>query len=94
MSLSHSQPHKVEALVVDTSPFIRHTELSNVALDLYTIPEVVGEIKDKNAREYFESVKLRSNITFKNPSDEAMREGICICRIKNYSIWPITSLSI
>ena len=66
-----SATSRLRDLVVDAGAIIKGVPLANLADNLWTVEEVVQEIKDRRARELLESlpVELRT----REPSTEAMR---------------------
>ncbi|KAI9593618.1 Nin one binding Zn-ribbon like-domain-containing protein [Syncephalis fuscata] len=55
-------------LVVDTGPLVSGHNLHRVANKLFTIPEVIAEVKDKKSRAVLDNVQL----TIRQPTEEAM----------------------
>ncbi|CAI2169687.1 2627_t:CDS:2 [Funneliformis geosporum] len=64
---------KVECLVVDSGPLIKGTNVRSFAEKLYTVPEVISEIRDKHSRDFLNQISF--DIQVKVPSDEALKEG-------------------
>jgi rRNA maturation endonuclease Nob1 len=64
---------QVLTLVIDSAPLLKGTPLRHLAQRFCTIPEVVGEIRDKNAREHIK--KLPFELELITPSDEAIKAG-------------------
>ncbi|KAG4085575.1 hypothetical protein H8356DRAFT_1739523 [Neocallimastix lanati (nom. inval.)] len=64
----------VVSLVLDSAPLIKRVNLFNMAQKFYTIPEVIAEIRDKQAREQLENSLV--DIQVKVPSEEALNAVI------------------
>ncbi|KAJ3394134.1 Nin1 binding protein [Lobulomyces angularis] len=63
--------NKIQNLVVDTAPFINNVLFANLnAGKIFTIPEVLNEVRDKVARENID----RNQFTVKAPSPEAFTQ--------------------
>nr|CAG8588308.1 1399_t:CDS:2 [Entrophospora candida] len=63
---------KIKHLIVDSGPFIKLTDVRSLAENVYTIPEVVSELRDQHARDFFKQISF--DIKLKRPSDSALRE--------------------
>ncbi|KAJ1548557.1 Nin1 binding protein [Cladochytrium tenue] len=63
----------VQALVVDSAPILQGINLGNLGSELFTIPEVVAEIKDESGRANLNIAKSVYGLRLKAPSDEAVR---------------------
>jgi len=50
-----SRTRKIKHLVVDTAAFIKNIPLQNFSDDIYTIPDVIMEVRDSNAREFLDT---------------------------------------
>lgn len=68
-------PEKDEiiALVIDSAPLLKGTPLRHLAQRFCTIPEVVGEIRDKQSREYIKNLPFELELI--TPSEDAMKAG-------------------
>ncbi|ORX43231.1 hypothetical protein BCR36DRAFT_336195 [Piromyces finnis] len=64
----------VVSLVLDSAPLIKRINLFSMAQKFYTIPEVIAEIRDKQAREQLENSLV--DIQVKVPSEEALNAVI------------------
>jgi RNA-binding protein NOB1 len=64
----------VVSLVLDSAPLIKRVNLFPMAQKFYTIPEVIAEIRDKQAREQLENSLV--DIQVKVPSEEALNAVI------------------
>jgi len=71
----------VVSLVLDSAPLIKRVNLFNMAQKFYTIPEVIAEIRDKQAREQLENSLV--DIQVKVPSEEALNAGFYLTNNKN-----------
>lgn len=74
--LTHDETNdKAKNLVLDTSPFLRGgaTKLRSLADKFYTIPEVLNEIRDKQARN--DLALLPFDIEVINPNESSVRAG-------------------
>lgn len=66
-------------LVVDASPFINRSLVKDAAKTFYTIPEVVAEIRDRSALEYFDSLPFK--VIIKSPSSKSLAEIIRFAKL-------------
>jgi len=73
MTLNNKGRDTVVSLVLDSAPLIKRVNLFPMAQKFYTIPEVIAEIRDKEAREQLENSLV--DIQVKIPSDEAVNAG-------------------
>ncbi|XP_013781882.1 RNA-binding protein NOB1-like [Limulus polyphemus] len=62
---------KVAHLVVDSGPFIKNASLHELGEKLYTLPEVLGEIKDKHTKERLHSLPVE--LCFREPPSELIK---------------------
>jgi len=59
--------------VIDTNAIIAGMSMGSVADQLFTIPEVLQEVKDKKTKEYLES--FPHNIRTLQPTEDSVRAG-------------------
>ncbi|CAO3665886.1 unnamed protein product [Umbelopsis vinacea] len=73
-------PEKDEiiALVIDSAPLLKGTPLRHLAQRFCTIPEVVGEIRDKQSREYIKNLPFELELI--TPSEDAMKAVVDFSR--------------
>ncbi len=71
VAVADQQPSTVA--VVDANAIIAGLRLERLAEQVMTIAEVLKEIRDKQSREYLESLPVR--IQCLEPSDESLRAG-------------------
>ena len=62
---------KAEYLVIDSGGFLKNAPFFEIASNLVTLPEVIGEIKDKNTKQWIENMPF--DIMYKQPTSEAVR---------------------
>jgi RNA-binding protein NOB1 len=62
---------KAEYLVVDSGGFFKNAPLRDLATNLVTLQEVLGEIKDKETRQWLEVMPF--DMTYKHPSAESVK---------------------
>jgi len=74
MTLNNKGRDTVVSLVLDSAPLIKRVNLFPMAQKFYTIPEVIAEIRDKEAREQLENSLV--DIQVKIPSEEAVNAVI------------------
>ncbi|RKP09402.1 Nin one binding Zn-ribbon like-domain-containing protein [Thamnocephalis sphaerospora] len=60
---------RAEYLVVDTGPLLKGASLTSLATKLFTVPEVVAEVRDQKSRAILDTLEL----TVRTPSEEAMQ---------------------
>jgi len=58
---------KAQKIVVDTAAFVKYVPLWDLAEELYSIPEVVSEIRDKPTRQRIESYPVHINMRQPQP---------------------------
>ncbi|XP_054164456.1 RNA-binding protein NOB1-like [Oppia nitens] len=63
--------NKTQHLVCDSGPFIVGTQIQDFGLNIYTLPEVVSEIKDENTRQRLQLIPYE--IKYREPSDEDIK---------------------
>jgi len=63
---------RAEYLVVDSGGFVKNAPLRELATNLVTLDEVVGELRDKETRQRMEVMPF--DLTFKQPSAEAVKK--------------------
>ncbi|RIA82016.1 Nin one binding Zn-ribbon like-domain-containing protein [Glomus cerebriforme] len=65
---------KIKSLVVDSGPLIKGINVRSFAEKIYTIPEVINEIRDKHSRDFLNQISF--DLQIKVPSDEALKEVV------------------
>ena|SRR5688572_21549683 len=68
-----NERQNIECLVLDSGPLIKGINARSFAEKLYTIPEVLSEIRDKHSRDFLNQISF--DLQIKIPSDEALKEG-------------------
>ena len=63
----------IDVLVADSAAFLKNVPLQNMAKNVYTISEVVGEIKSAAVRQSL--AVLPYEITFRVPSSDSLHVG-------------------
>ena len=63
----------IEVLVADSAAFLKNVPLQTMAKNIYTISEVVGEIKSVAVRQRL--AVLPYEITFRVPSSDSLHVG-------------------
>ena len=64
---------RADVLVVDSSGFMRCTSLESVANEIFTIRDVVGEVKDPQTRQRLSVLPFE--LKFRDPRPEEIRTG-------------------
>ena len=66
-------------LVLDAGPLLSLSPLRGLAETFVTVPQVLAELKDKNAKEHLERLGLNYGIKIevKNPSPASIASGTC-----------------
>ena len=64
-------------LVLDAGPLLMLSPLRGLAETFLTVPQVLGELKDKRAREHFEKLGLIAgvNVRVQSPDSESLAHG-------------------
>nr|CAB3264386.1 RNA-binding protein NOB1-like [Phallusia mammillata] len=63
---------KVEYLIADSGAFIRNADLYQLGSSIYTIPEVISEIKDKATKQRLAALPYQIN--YKQPGTESIQK--------------------
>lgn len=65
-------------LVLDAGPLLMLSPLRGLAETFVTVPQVLGELKDKRAREHFEKLGLIAgvNVRVQSPDSESLAHGV------------------
>jgi RNA-binding protein NOB1 len=71
---SDPPPKQITKLVVDTAAFIKKIRLEKLADEFYTVPEVLSEVRDSEARQFFETLLIQFKT--REPSTDAIRHVI------------------
>lgn len=71
LSSSRSSNPKIRHLVVDSGGFIKNTALQEIGENIYTLPEVISEIKDKATKQRLQV--LPYEINYRVPSPEIIK---------------------
>lgn len=71
-----------KTLVLDAGPLLSLSPLRGISETYYTVPQVLAELKDKNAKEHLERLGLNFGIKIevKNPDPASMVSGTYIYR--------------
>jgi RNA-binding protein NOB1 len=76
VEMSSSQRSPIKHLVLDAGPLLSLTPLKGIATNYYTVPQVVLELRDKNAREHFEKLALAGvDVQLLSPDVAAVARG-------------------
>ncbi|CAG8494838.1 8606_t:CDS:1, partial [Scutellospora calospora] len=67
-----SRQQKYKFLVVDSGPLIKGVNVRHLAEKIYTIPEVIAEIRDKHSRDFLTQISF--DIETILPNEEALKE--------------------
>lgn len=62
MSTSNITKPSCKSLVLDAGPLLSLSPLRGLAENYYTVPQVLNELKDKNAREHFEKLGFSAGV--------------------------------
>ncbi|RGB36542.1 Nin one binding Zn-ribbon like-domain-containing protein [Rhizophagus diaphanus] len=73
-SIVNDVGQKIESLVIDSGPLIKGINVRAFAEKIYTIPEVISEIRDKHSRDFLNQISF--NLQIKVPSNEALKEVV------------------
>ncbi|CAG2178525.1 unnamed protein product, partial [Oppiella nova] len=69
---------KVSHLVVDSGAFIAGTQIQDLGENMYTLPEVVHEIKDQNTRNRLQFIAYE--LKYREPSEEDIKAVISFAK--------------
>ena len=75
---------KAEYLVVDSVGFLKNAPLRELATNLVTLTEVVGELRDKETRQRLEVMPF--DLTYRQPSAEAVKR-LCQLECCGYQVF-------
>ncbi|RKP25216.1 Nin one binding Zn-ribbon like-domain-containing protein [Syncephalis pseudoplumigaleata] len=91
MSTPSAVPRSAEYLVVDTGPLLAGQQWHRLATKLYTIPEVIAEVRDKKSRAVLDSVDL----TVRVPTEEAMHAIIRFAKLTgDFAVLSMTDIKV
>ncbi|CAG2120824.1 unnamed protein product, partial [Medioppia subpectinata] len=77
--MDNNTRHKKSAhLVCDSGPFIVGTQIEDLAENVYTLPEVVNEIKDENTRQRLQFISYE--LKYREPSEEDVKAVISFAK--------------
>ena len=72
--MEHSFSCKLPCIVADSAAFIRNVDLQNLSERIFTIGEVINEIRDTATKQRL--AVLPYEIEFREPSAECLKNGI------------------
>ena len=75
-----SSDAKHECLVVDTNALIRGVHVERMARELFTVPEVVAEIRDKTTRESVLATLVLPQIKVRDPDPDALEQVVAAAK--------------
>ena len=71
---------KHDCLIVDTNAIIRGVHIERMAKELYTVPEVIAEIRDKQTREGVLNTLVVPEINVREPSPDAYDQVVAAAK--------------
>lgn len=74
-------------LVLDAGPLLSLSPLRGLAETYITVPQVLGELKDKRARDHFEQLGLLSGVKVKVQSPDAASLAHSACSVMHHLIF-------
>ena len=75
----------VKTLVLDAGPLLSLQPLRGLAERYYTVPQVVSELRDKKAREWFERLELSGvKVELKNPDLVSVNKGVYCVKCRHF----------
>ena len=77
---SASDEAKHQCLVVDTNAIVRGVHVERMAKELFTVPEIISEIRDKQTREGVLATLVLPEIKLREPSAEALEQVIAAAK--------------
>ena len=83
---SNTQKPSCKKLVLDAGPLLSLSPLRGLAEVYVTVPSVLGELKDKRAREHFERLGLSAGVKveIKEPDAASLAQGEQLDSITSY----------
>jgi len=66
--------HKVKKLVIDSSALIQNLPIETLGQEIFSIPEIINEIKDKTTRNKLNILPYKIN--YKDPSEKALEKAV------------------
>lgn len=71
-----AQP-RVNTLILDAGPLLSLSPLRGLSKEYYTVPQVLGELKDEKARSHFEHLGLSAGVKVevRSPDAAALAKG-------------------
>lgn len=78
MATFHSIKPSCKNLVLDAGPLLSLSPLRGLAENYYTVPQVLNELKDNNARQHFEKLGLSAGVRIQvqNPDSASLAHGM------------------
>lgn len=76
------------SLVLDAGPLLSLSPLRGLAEHYITVPQVLSELKDKNAREHFERLGMSAGvkIELREPDAASLAKGVLCWNYDNVSL--------
>lgn len=73
-----SSKYRCKSLVLDAGPLLSLSPLRGLAETFYTVPQVLEELKDKNAQQHLQQLGLKYGvkIELKSPSPASLAAGV------------------
>eukprot|EP00736_Rhodelphis_marinus_P003055 Rmarinus@m.6797 len=68
----HGNKARCKVVVLDTAAFVRCARLDHLGETFYTVPGVISEVRDKQAREHLALQNITSSITVRSPGEKSM----------------------
>jgi RNA-binding protein NOB1 len=66
----------VKHLVLDAGPLLSLTPLRGLSENYYTVPQVIGELRDKRGKEYLERLALTGvSVKIQSPDVSSVAQG-------------------
>lgn len=74
---------RVQSLVLDAGPLLSLAPLRGLSQSYYTVPQVLGELKDEKARSHFQNLGLSAGVKVevRVPDAHALKEGLLLLYI-------------
>lgn len=72
--MASENDEKIEILVVDSAGFLKNVPLQNITRNVFTIKEVISEIRSASVRERL--AVLPYEVNFRVPSSESLHVGM------------------
>ncbi|KAG8841124.1 Nin1 binding protein [Serendipita sp. 405] len=79
---------RVESLVLDAGPLLSLSPLKGLSKSYFTVPQVLGELKDDKSRTHFQNLGLLAGVKVETrmPDSAALAQGMVTLDVSNINL--------